>query len=299
MRMRRRITLGAAAALAVATGLTLGAMPAQQATAAGWTTVQSYTFDGSAGATPSGWTRETGPGSNFGTGEIETMTSNPANLSLDGQGDLKITPLKDANGNWTSGRITTNRDDFAAPAGGQLKMTARIKLPAVTGAAAEGYWPAFWALGSGLRNGGTWPSIGEVDTLEQVNGNNTAYGTLHCGTNPGGPCNESTGLGHSTACPGAACSGAWHDYTVILDRSTSPEQLRWYVDGTRYGTVTSAQTGTTAWNNATHHGFFMILNVAMGGGFPNGVAGHSTPTSSTRSGSSMLVDSVQVQTMNG
>lgn len=49
---------------------------------------------------------------NFGTGEIETMTADPANVSLDGTGNLRITPRRDAAGNWTSGRVETRRSDF-------------------------------------------------------------------------------------------------------------------------------------------------------------------------------------------
>ncbi|GHO58245.1 hypothetical protein [Ktedonobacter robiniae] len=87
---------------------------------------------------------------------------------------------------------------FAAPAGGELEVTASIQLPNVTGAAAQGYWPAFWLLGAPIRNGGVWPSIGEIDAMESVNGTNVEYGTLHCGVNPGGPCNETNGLGGNT-----------------------------------------------------------------------------------------------------
>jgi Carbohydrate binding module (family 6) len=50
----------------------------------------------------------------------------------------------------------------------------------------------------------------------------------------------------------------------------------------------------TTWNNATHHGFFVILNVAMGGGFPAAFGGG--PTGSTQSGVPMNVDYVAVYT---
>lgn len=54
------------------------------------------------------------------------------------------------------------------------------------------------------------------------------------------------------------------------DRSTSPEQLRWYLDGNNYFTLTSNSVNATTWNNASHHGMFVILNVAIGG---SGVSG--------------------------
>ena len=44
----------------------------------------------------------------------------------------------------------------------------------------------------------------------------------------------------------------------------------------------------------SHAGYFILLNVAMGGGFPNGVAGIGTPTAATVPGRPMLVDYVAV-----
>ncbi len=81
------------------------------------------------------------------------------------------------------------------------------------------------------------------------------------------------------------------------DRSVSPEQIRWYLDGSNFFTVNANQVDATTWNNATHHGFFIILNVAIGGGFPAAFGGG--PTASTQSGVPMLVDYVAVYTAGG
>jgi hypothetical protein len=76
--------------------------------------------------------------------------------------------------------------------------------------------------------------------------------------------------------------------------------LRWYVDGQQFHTVTQSQVGEPHWTNMTSHaGYFLLLNVAMGGGFPNGVAGFNTPTGDTVPGASMVVDYVTVQTRGG
>ncbi|CCB71640.1 putative secreted glucosidase (plasmid) [Streptantibioticus cattleyicolor NRRL 8057 = DSM 46488] len=295
--------LGALAAAAALVGSCFAAPGAARASVppppSGWTQVWSDDFDGPAGTPPSGanWKYDLGTG--FGTGEIETMTNSTANVALDGNGDLRITALRDAGGNWTSGRIESLRDDFQPPAGGKLRIESRIQMPGLTGAAAAGYWPAFWTLGQPLRTGGTWPSVGEFDILEDVNGQNLAYGTLHCGVDPGGPCNESSGLGGRTACPGSPCPGNWHTYALEWDRSVSPEQLRWYVDGQQYWSVNSSQVDATTWANATNHGVFVIYDLAMGGGFPNGVAGTTTPTGATQSGGSMLIDYVSVLSSGG
>ncbi len=273
-----------------------GAIPAKAAT---FNLLWSDEFNGAAGTgvNTSNWIYDTGTG--FGTGEIETMTTSTANVSQDGQGHLVITPIRDSSGNWTSGRIETQRSDFAAPVGGELEITASLQQPNVSGNAALGYWPAFWTLGSPFRtDGGQWPKDGEVDIMEDVNGLSSVYGTLHCGVDPGGPCNETTGIGSGKqACSG--CQTSFHTYTEILDRSVSPEQIRWYLDGVNYFTVSANQVDATTWTNAVDHAFYVIFDLAMGGGFPNGVSGVNTPTSATQSGVPMLVDYVRVYTAAG
>jgi hypothetical protein len=302
-RARRWPALALGLALAAGTGIT--ALPNASASVpspSGWTQVWADDFTGSAGsgANTGNWLYDTGhcypgcPAYNWGTGEIENMTTSTANVYHDGGGNLVIKPIRDGSGNWTSGRIETQRTDFAAPSGGVMRIEGRIQMPNVTGSAAQGYWPAFWALGAPFRGVYTnWPGIGELDIMENVNGANTVWGTLHCGYNPGGPCNETTGLGGSRACPNTSCQSGFHTYAVELDRSTSPEQLRWYVDGQNFYTLNANAVDSTTWNNATHHGFFVILNVAIGGGWPG------SPTSSTASGVPMLVDYVGVWTKGG
>ncbi|MEE1941896.1 glycoside hydrolase family 16 protein [Streptomyces sp. TRM 70361] len=281
-----------------------GAVPSP----AGWTPVWSDDFDGPARSLPSAanWQIDTGHGypggpANWGTGEVQRYTDSPDNVSLDGSGNLRITPLRDGAGNWTSGRIETRRADFKAPAGGVLRIESRLRMPDVTGEAALGYWPAFWALGSPYRgNYWNWPAIGEFDVMENVNGLNTVWGVLHCGVNPGGDCNETEGLGASRTCPGASCQSAFHTYRFEWDRATTPNELRWYVDDQLYHRLTQDRFSATTWADMTGHaGYFLLLNVAMGGAFPDGVAGFATPTSATVPGRSMLVDYVAVWTRGG
>ncbi|MGH3374811.1 MAG: hypothetical protein ACRDP6_08730, partial [Actinoallomurus sp.] len=168
-----------AGCLAGAVTMTLaGASAARAATVPpappGWTTVFSEDFAGSAGSAPSSanWFYDIGTG--YGTGEIENTTNSTSNVHLDGNGDLDLTAINN-NGTWTSGRIESARDDFEAPAGGELEMTASIEQP--NPATGLGYWPAFWALGSPMRMGGGWPQSGEIDMMEDVNGLNEASQT--------------------------------------------------------------------------------------------------------------------------
>lgn len=302
--MRRRL-LTVASALLVAGLLVAPAEAAVPPAPSGMTLVFSDDFTGAAGTglNRSNWLYATGTGypggaANWGTGEIETMTDSTANVYHDGTGNLVIKPIRDSAGRWTSGRVETQRTDFAAPAGGKMRIEGRIQQPNVTGAAAAGYWPAFWALGDAARPVGAtnWPSIGELDILENINGRSSVFAALHCGTNPGGPCNETTGLtSGERACNG--CLSSFHTYAIEHDRSTSPEQLRWYLDGVNYFTLNSTAVDATTWNNATHHGFFVILNVAMGGGFPAAFGGG--PTAATQSGVPMLIDYVAVYQSSG
>jgi Carbohydrate binding module (family 6) len=280
----------------------------------GWTTTYSDSFSGAAGSgADSGWTYDTGTqyngtgcAANWGTGEVESNTSSTANVSEDGSGHLNITPVKSGS-SWTSGRIETVADNFEAPAGGEMEVSASIKQP--NPSSGLGYWPAFWMLGAGFRASGAgtsgtmdcsnWPSTGEIDIMEDVNALSEHSGTLHCGTDPGGPCNETTGLGSGlVACSG--CQTGYNTYSVIVNRTnTSNESITYYLNGNAYYTVTESQVGTSTWQAAVDHGFFLILDLAIGGGYPNGVCGCTSPSSSTSSGAAMSVGYVAVYTTTG
>jgi len=268
-------------ALAVAGTTAARADSAPAAPGTGWTTVFDDDFAGPAGSAPNSynWMYDTGPGSDFGTGEIETMTSSASNVYLDGNGHLDITALDNA-GSWTSGRIQTTSPDVGAPAGGELEVTASIEQPD----AGDGYWPAFWMLGPGQ-----WPENGEIDIMEDVNSLSQVSGTIHCGTDPGGPCDEPDGIGSGlTACSG--CESGYHTYTMILNRTnTADESITFYLDGNAYFSVSESQVGTSTWQAAFDHNMSIILDLAIGGGYPDGVCGCTTPDSTTAPGGTMSV----------
>ena len=246
----------------------------------GWKTLFKDNFNGPAGSkVDSQWIYDTGPGSSFGTGEIETMTNSTSNVHLDGKGHLYITALGSGT-SWTSGRIQTASPNVGAPAGGKLEVTALIRQPK----GGLGYWPAFWMLGPGQ-----WPENGEIDIMEDVNSLSKVYGTIHCGTFPGGPCNEGSGIGSGLrACGG--CQSEYRTYTIILNRTNaSNESITFYIHGHKYFRVTEAQVGTSTWQAAFDHNMSIIFDLAMGGGYPNGECGCTTPTSATASGGTMRV----------
>ncbi|GLY86848.1 discoidin domain-containing protein [Actinoallomurus iriomotensis] len=297
---RRRAVLAVLALLAACLGAVLTATvsgaPAAYADTvppppAGWTTVFGDDFAGAAGSPPSSanWFYDIGTG--YGTGEIEQTTSSTANSYLDGNGHLVLKAIKNGS-TWTSARLESTREDFQAPPGGKLEMTASIQQP--NPASGLGYWPAFWALGSPMRAGGGWPTSGEIDMMEDVNALNEASQTLHDSANS---------PGHALiTCPNTSstCQTGYHTYTVIIDRTnTSAESLQFLMDGTVESTITEASVGTTAWQQAIDHGFFIIWDLAMGGNYPDGICGCTTPTSATTSGASMSVGYVAVYEQGG
>jgi len=277
------LTLTDAVAVTSASATTVPGPPS------GWSTVFSDSFSGGSGSgIDSQWMYDTGQGV-WGTGEIENMTNSTSNVHQDGNGHLDITALGSGS-NWTSGRVQTTSANVGAPAGGELEVTASIQQP--TGGL--GYWPAFWMLGPGQ-----WPENGEIDIMEDVNALSELAGTVHCGTDPGGPCNETNGIGSGlVGCGG--CQSGYHTYTMILNRTnTSAESITFYLDGNAYFTVTEGQIGTSTWQAAFDHNLSIILDLAMGGGFPNGVCGCTTPTSGTASGGTMSVGYVAAYSTSG
>lgn len=269
-----------------------------------WTTVWTDDFTGHANTSPTSanWLLRTGtqyPGgaANWGTGEVETATDSTANVALDGAGKLAIKAIRDSAGKWTSGRIETQRTDFEPRPGELLKFSAVLRQPDV--ANGLGYWPGFRATGAAYRGNYTnWPGVGETDIMTDVNGRSQLSQTLHCGTAPDGPCAEYNGRASGFAsCAG--CQTGYHEYTQVIDRTKTDEEIRFSLDGRQTWVVRESQVGVTAWNAAVHHGFFLRFDLAVGGSLPNAVAGFTTPAPETTSGGVLSVDSVTVARATG
>ena len=76
------------------------------------------------------------------------------------------------------------------------------------------------------------------------------------------------------------------------------DELRWYVDGVVTHSVKESDVPAATWTSlASHAGYFVILNVAMGGAFPNKLGGG--PTADTKPGVPMVVDYVEVRYLGG
>ncbi|KAG5981675.1 hypothetical protein E4U55_002684 [Claviceps digitariae] len=248
----------------------------------------------------------------WGTGEIQVYTDKPQNLRITPQKTLKITPVRDWNNSWTSARIETKSQwDFSCGQGERMRVEAKIKLGGNPEKNSLGIWPAFWAMGGSFRGHYfSWPSVGEIDIMESVNGLTDVWHTVHCGVYPGGVCNEPSGVGHQTK---KVKRNAWHTIAWEVDRrhaaGAGKQSMSWLVDGqTRWTlfesnlTTPGNATGAAAWKSLTDNKMMILLNVAVGGAFPNGVfnsdgvAKIDTPTNMTLGGdgASMEVDYVAV-----
>ena len=186
-----------------------------------------------------------------------------------------------------------------------VKFTAILKQPSV--ADAMGYWPGFRATGAAYRGDyNNWPSVGEADIMTDVNGRSQLANTLHCGAAPkrtvpddaSNVCNEYEGRTSGFAsCPN--CQTGYHEYIMIIDRTKTDEEVRFYLDGQQTWVVRESQVGVAAWQAAIHHGFFLSFALAIGGSLPDAIAGYTTPTADTSSDGILSIDSVSVAKITG
>ncbi|MEO8911226.1 MAG: glycoside hydrolase family 16 protein [Gemmatimonadaceae bacterium] len=237
-------------------------------------------FDGPAGTTfdRTKWTADTG-GSGFGNREREFYTTRAENVALDGDGHLVITaraePASSTDQCWygkclyTSARLKT-QGLFAQTHG---RFEARIRIPR-----GQGMWPAFWMLGDDIDSVG-WPQSGEIDIMENI-GREPAivHGTLHGPGYSGG-----AGIGRQYSLSSGAYANDFHIFAV----EWQPNEIRWYVDGQQYHRMTPSDIpGGTKW--VFEHPFFLLLNFAVGGGWPG------DPDASSTFPQQMIVDYVRV-----
>jgi beta-glucanase (GH16 family) len=234
-------------------------------------------FDGPAGSAPdqSRWNYDIG-GGGWGNNELETYTSRTENAFLDGGGNLVIKAIKERftgtdgiRREYTSARLLT-KGKFTQRYG---RIEARLKVPF-----GQGIWPAFWMLGADVDTV-SWPGCGEIDIMENVGREPfTTHSSLH-------------GPGYSGGSPltavytlpgGARFADDFHTFAVEWE----PAAIRFFVDGNLFQTRTPADAAGKRW--VFDHPFFIILNVAVGGGFPG------NPDDTTTFPQTMTVDYVRV-----
>ncbi|MFY9723935.1 MAG: glycoside hydrolase family 16 protein, partial [Bryobacteraceae bacterium] len=268
------------------------AFAAASQTPTGWQLVWSDEFNGAAGTppNPANWNYDLG-GGGWGNGEAETYTSSPNNVFQDGNGNLVIRAIRDANGNYTSARLQTGSPGASTHTADQSwtygLVEARIKLPF-----AHAVWPAFWMLGENIGTIG-WPWCGEVDIMENfgtynnVNDASTNNGTAHGPTTPvgSGNYNDYSAGGQYTLPLGETVYDDYHVYAI----QWSQDSVAFYVDGALYYTATPDKVPPGYWE--FNNPFYLLLNVAIGG--PTTFLGTPDPNAPFPN-QDMLVDYVRV-----
>ncbi|MFD7315968.1 MULTISPECIES: discoidin domain-containing protein [unclassified Streptomyces] len=161
---------------------------------------------------------------------------------------------------FTSGRIDTNtKFDFTYG-----KVSARLKLPV-----GDGYWPAFWLLGSDVDNPAvSWPASGETDIMENIGYGNWTSSALH------GPGYSADGnIGAQQYYPAGGSADQWHTYAV----EWTPTTMRFFVDDRIVQETSRNKLESTRGKWVFDHNQYVILNFALGGAYPAGWNKVTTP----------------------
>ena len=237
-------------------------------------------FDGQAGALPNPANWRFHQGTDWGNQELQCYTDRPSNAALDGAGNLVITaraesfsgPASGIGGvpctatGYTSARLTT--EGIHEQRYGRFE--ARIKIPTSTG-----LWPAFWMLGANLPTVG-WPKAGEIDIMENLGRTpSSVVGSLHGpGYSGGNPLTRRYDL------VGGRFDADFHIFAV----EWSTDRINWFVDSTLYQSIKPTYPpGDWVFD----HPFYLVLNLAVGGGPPG-------PPNGTVFPQQMVVDWVRV-----
>ena len=211
----------------------------------GYRLVWADEFDVDGAPDPTNWTYELmhkGQVNN----EEQAYVQSLQNAWVEG-GLLHIKAVKDGERITSARLITRNKQHWLYG-----RVEARIKLPK-----GKGVWPAFWMMPEKSSYGG-WPHSGEIDIMEFVGYMpGVVHGTVHTGEYNH---MKSTQRGARTAL--ASCSDDFHVYSV----EWTAERIDVAVDGRVYFSFENDGAGnSTTW--PFNHPFYIILNVAFGGGW--------------------------------
>jgi beta-glucanase (GH16 family) len=214
----------------------------------GWTLTWHDEFDGTE-LDLKNWTFDLG-GHGWGNQEGEAYTDRPENVRVE-DGMLVIEARKEeeliSGREYSSARIKTQ----SLHAWQYGRIEARMKLPY-----GQGLWPAFWTLGENITKK-AWPACGEIDIMEFIGKEpDQVHATVH---GPG--YSGSDGIGSSLTTSAESLKNNFHVYAIEWEEN----EIRWYFDDQQYFKLT-AQDVPDEW--VFDHPFFIILNLAVGGGWP-------------------------------
>lgn len=177
--------------------------------------------------------------------EQEAYVNDGSTISYDGD-TLVITAYSNNNGyGWKSGKLL-------APVLGTKRgyIEASMNNPG-----AQGTWPAFWLMPN--ENNPTWPQGGEIDIMEQVNGQNSQNVSTHFGPSP----SQTTDTHITMNLPNM--SNQIHRYGLAWDSS----HCAFYVDGVKVpGSVVYFPSNSPFAQQLPN--YTPILNLAIGGSWP-------------------------------
>lgn len=205
------------------------------------------------------WVYEVGNNYGWGNGESQYYKRNDEDNVIVENGALKITAIKEAyNGySYTSTRMTT-QTKFNFKYG---KIDVRAKLPK-----GAGTWPAIWMLGSNFSQVG-WPNCGEIDIMEHKGSQlGTVHSSLHNGTSYGNTI-------HTKKITIENADSEFHNYTALW----SNEKIEFSIDGSLFYSYQPEVKNSASW--PYDNDFFLILNIAMGGGFGGSIDPNFTKSS--------------------
>lgn len=232
----------------------------------GFHTVWSDDFGGQAGSAPEPSKWNVISTSSVFNNEHETYTNGRENMLITGNGHLQLIPLQDSRAvqGWTSGRIES-KYTFVPTPGKITRLESQLSLALGSPWNKRGIWPAFWLNGESYRHGIGWPGSGEVDIMENINGDGIGHGVIHCDRAPGGVCNEPIGIA-STVNIADSNAQTWR---VDFDRQSndfSKQSITWYHAGREFHRITGAQVNNAdVWASLAQKPMYIIFNVAVGG----------------------------------
>lgn len=230
------------------------------------------------------WNFDVGP-PGWGNGEFQEYTNHADNAHIH-DGALHITAIRDAESElgFTSARLTT---------AGKVSLQygtieARIRIPNIQ----LGLWPAFWTMGNSFNDGVPWPACGEIDIMEigQQRGvvidgvaNRRIITAAHYEKH------DQNDIQKGIFDAPMDLSQNFHIYRL----EWTPNYLKTYVDNMEMWRMKIAP-GVCEDCEEFHQPHFMILNLAIGGGFTCCKYGSEVPDQPIGTKWAMSVDYVRV-----